>query len=501
MFLAIGLSYRLEFFRHYLQYVIYFLVTMNIVWVNHMLYINRLNPMYALNMFILFLGLSLIIENKKHLIIYLAFFMATALMTAWSIQEPLFSKVAFSAEIFFICILDYIAINNFISSRKELSVSNENFKTLTDNADASLILLDKNLRILKTNDRAIKKFKLYRGKELRLGSHIKEYIPEKVVGELLKSFKKVLSGKLVDVQRKVNLLPGKNLWLEVKCIPVLGSKWQVQYVIFIVRNIDKIKRSEETILRKNLQLEKINEELDKFVYRSAHDLRAPLTSILGLIHLCEIDKDPHNVDKNLQFMRKSVIKLDDFIKDILNYSRNSRADIEVECIDFNEVINSVFETHEVLDPESKINKYAKIEHKINFYLDPHRLEIIFNNLISNAIKYHDLGKEKPFIKVNVKDLGAQVKITVEDNGQGIHDSQIDKIFDIFYRGNESSKGSGLCLYLVKEIVQKLNGSVEVKSHIGKGSIFSIILPNQKTNPRPTETRVQSSIGNLNISDN
>ena len=103
--------------------------------------------------------------------------------------------------------------------------------------------------------------------------------------------------------------------------------------------------------------------------------------------------------------------------------------------------------------------------------------------------------------MNVKDLGAQVKITVEDNGQGIHDSQIDKIFDIFYRGNESSKGSGLCLYLVKEIVQKLNGSVEVKSHIGKGSIFSIILPNQKTNPRPTETRVQSSIGNLNISDN
>ena len=105
-------------------------------------------------------------------------------------------------------------------------------------------------------------------------------------------------------------------------------------------------------------------------------------------------------------MRKSVIKLDDFIKDILNYSRNSRADIEVECIDFNEVINSVFETHEVLDPESKINKYAQIEHKINFYLDPHRLEIIFNNLISNAIKYHDLGKEKTIHKGECQGFGS-----------------------------------------------------------------------------------------------
>jgi signal transduction histidine kinase len=102
------------------------------------------------------------------------------------------------------------------------------------------------------------------------------------------------------------------------------------------------------------------------------------------------------------------------------------------------------------------------------------MKVIFNNIISNAIYYHDL-KNNPFVEIHLSRDVDSLIISIEDNGSGIKKEYLPKIFDMFYRGTSDSEGSGLGLYIVKGILKKLNGSIAVESEIGKGSKFTIRL--------------------------
>ncbi len=108
--------------------------------------------------------------------------------------------------------------------------------------------------------------------------------------------------------------------------------------------------------------------------------------------------------------------------------------------------------------------------------DGARMRVVLSNLIANAIRYHDHRKEKKYIKVYHQATSSSFSLHVEDNGQGIAPEIHAKIFDMFYRGNESSDGSGLGLYIVKETLAKLSGTIQLSSLPSEGSTFSILLP-------------------------
>jgi signal transduction histidine kinase len=101
---------------------------------------------------------------------------------------------------------------------------------------------------------------------------------------------------------------------------------------------------------------------------------------------------------------------------------------------------------------------------------------VLSNLISNAIRYHDQRKENQYIRLYHKTIGSSFTLHIEDNGQGISPELQGKVFDMFFRGNESSQGSGLGLYIVKETVAKLSGRIQLKSNAKEGSTFSVTLP-------------------------
>ena len=105
--------------------------------------------------------------------------------------------------------------------------------------------------------------------------------------------------------------------------------------------------------------------------------------------------------------------------------------------------------------------------------------MLFRSIISNAIRYHNLRQNNPFIKIKVEYIYDKAIITIEDNGIGIDPDHLDHIFKMFYRADESSKGSGLGLYIVKETLDKIGGQVEVKSKLHHGSSFIISLPQLK----------------------
>lgn len=236
---------------------------------------------------------------------------------------------------------------------------------------------------------------------------------------------------------------------------------------------------EVAIRKQNDELVKINKELDAFVYSVSHNLRAPLASVLGLINLARIeDRSLGDIfTKYLSMMEKSVTKLDDTLKEILDYSRNSRADISFTKVDLRNLINESFERFKYLEGMTVIDRRVHVEEFAPFYADPYRLSVILNNLVSNSIKYLDKHKDNSFIEIRAIVSEDMMELLFRDNGVGIHEDRIVRIFDMFYRGTERSEGAGLGLYIVKEVVDRLHGTITVDSRLSEGTSFTVRIPN------------------------
>ncbi len=233
------------------------------------------------------------------------------------------------------------------------------------------------------------------------------------------------------------------------------------------------KSAEQKTKVSNKELRKTNAELDSFVYSVSHDLRAPITSVLGLLNLAQGEKNRATLQKYLDMISKSVIQQDLFIKDILNLSRNSRLNLNRTEINFEEIVNEIFEQLRYIN-HLKVGKSLEIEQQKPFYSDESRIRVILNNLISNAIRHHNGRQPQVDISVQIKPKYAH--ISIRDNGIGIAKEHLNKVFKMFYRATDTNHGSGLGLYIVKETLDKLQGNIKLKSELNKGTEVYLQIP-------------------------
>jgi signal transduction histidine kinase len=236
--------------------------------------------------------------------------------------------------------------------------------------------------------------------------------------------------------------------------------------------MDVSHHSEKEILKKNDQLEKANSELDRFVYSASHDLKAPLSSLLGLIEIAKMDRK--ETSHYLMLMQESIHNMEGFISDIISYSRNSGMEVINQTESLKKITVEIIDGLIFADHTRRIHIENKVASTINVHTDLPRLKVVLTNLIANAIKYSDERKES-FIRVEAYQNENETVISVSDNGIGIDDQHHDKIFNMFYRASEKSKGSGLGLYIVKETLLKINGSIKVESTLGVGTTFIVTL--------------------------
>jgi PAS domain S-box-containing protein len=262
-----------------------------------------------------------------------------------------------------------------------------------------------------------------------------------------------------------------NIWTEVNVYP------SEEGLTVYFRDITERRKAEESLQNYNLQLQKINHELDQFVYRASHDLRAPLVSVMGLINLSYLEKDEEQKSHYLTLMEKSIRKLDTFIQDIIYYSKNSRTELVLSEADFAAMISNTVDDLKFMEEAKFIDFRTDIKQHTKFYTDENRLTVVLHNIIANAIRYHDPSKEQ-FIHISTRPEGKQrIRIIIEDNGQGIAKEHQVKVFDMFYRATDKNVGSGLGLYIVKENIKKLKGTIDLASEPGKGTTFTIEIPN------------------------
>ncbi len=274
---------------------------------------------------------------------------------------------------------------------------------------------------------------------------------------------------------------GTYIWLERVSTNLIHDP-AIKGIISNLRDITDRKEKAQALEAFNEELKKSNEELDKFVYSVSHDLRAPLASVLGLVELAKSDESQEQVMFYLEHIKASVLKLDGFIKDILDYSKNARLGVREERIDFTQLVQGVVEHLKFMNGDTDVDLQVDLTNApALFTSDRHRITVVLNNLVSNGIRYANPEAERPFVRVTVREQEGCVELVVADNGIGVHPDHQQKVFDMFFRASSSSSGSGLGLYIVAETIKKLQGTVSMESAPGVGTRFTVRIPDLSEN--------------------
>ncbi len=270
---------------------------------------------------------------------------------------------------------------------------------------------------------------------------------------------------------------GETRYLEAITRKRLNSFGEVEYLYGTMLDI-----TERVLVRNQLEenieaLNKKNQELDKFSYSTSHELRAPITSALGLTNLMRLEfSENSGVLEYIEMLEKSLKRLGDFIKEIADFSRNEKYAIQKTDIDIVSMIKLTVAELSFMVGASSIKYIIVPSAKLMIYTDKLRLQLILSNLISNAIKYHDLSKPHPQITITIDSSPKQFQIICEDNGIGIDRNYQDSVFDMFFTTGHKTYGTGLGLYILKESVNKLQGKVSLDSEKGIGTTFKVEIP-------------------------
>lgn len=229
--------------------------------------------------------------------------------------------------------------------------------------------------------------------------------------------------------------------------------------------------------RQVIELQKLKAELDTFLYRASHDIRAPLTTILGLTNLIKSDKTGtiHELLEYAKLIENRVSHLDRVLKDLSDVSYNNVYSIKVQPINLSKLIDRI------LDPLK--DEYPRIEVIHNqqendlVFSDMARLKVILCNVFTNGFKYHSPTSSDPVLNISYVITSSKVSIVIEDNGLGIDQNYLTHVFDVFFKLNTEGTGSGLGLFVTKSMVDRLGGQISIEPGSVSGTIVRITIPN------------------------
>jgi PAS domain S-box-containing protein len=372
-----------------------------------------------------------------------------------------------------------VYINEIKKNEKIIEESERKFRSMIENSSDAIALMDKDGKVIYASSSTVKVIG-YTSAEME-GQYVFEEIHPDDKSILNEHLKEVLLHSETNMYVEIRKMhkDGTYRWLECHSCNMLNDS-SIQAIITNYRDITSRKVSEFKIDHQYKELQKVNAELDGFVYSASHDLKAPLLSILGIANIARRDPNKETSVFYFNMIETNIKKLLHVIKDIINFSRNTHLEIERQPVDFNLLIEESIQSVGYLENKGKVYFDIHIDSDTIFYSDKARLGMIFSNMISNAISYHNYDQAKPMVSVSVVALvNDRIEITVSDNGQGISTEYHSKIFNMFYRASTDSKGSGLGLYIVKNIVEKLNGTIELSSIPGIGTQFKMVFDNSR----------------------
>jgi signal transduction histidine kinase len=241
-----------------------------------------------------------------------------------------------------------------------------------------------------------------------------------------------------------------------------------------------------------VELQRVNAELDNFTYHASHDLRAPLTTIMGLTNLGLLEDN--SVEKQslyFKMIQDRIGHLDALLKDLISVSFNNRSNTNYESIQLLSEVENIVQTFELPNQTMQVN--IDMHSGMNCVTDPVRFRTIIRNLVSNAFKYSDPNNDSPSINIKAIVTNDVIQLEIQDNGIGIDEACKGRIYEMFFRGTTQSSGSGLGLYIVKSMLDKLKGEISFESGEGHGTTFKVTIPNQQSDNSAASIQNSASV--------
>lgn len=261
---------------------------------------------------------------------------------------------------------------------------------------------------------------------------------------------------------------GQMLHLLVSTSGVYDKNGEICFYVKAIEDLTELRNKE-------VQLSRIVKELDHLVYRAFHDLQGPLASIEGICNI--INSDCYSeIYSYTNMIRCTTNKMKRALLGMLETSKVNGLEFNLVRIDFEEIVANLLADIIKLPDIWSTNFDKKIQKNINFCSEPTYLSMIIRHLVENAVVFRDTSKDQTLVKLDIFQLDdLSLVIVVEDNGVGIRNSDQQEIFDMFCRKSSLSQGAGIGLYLVKQMVSRLGGNIQLESELGQGTKVTVLL--------------------------
>lgn len=253
----------------------------------------------------------------------------------------------------------------------------------------------------------------------------------------------------------------------------IKKPWKEADVLFAIEEAIKFYNNSSMLSLKNQELKSAYSELDKFAYSVSHDIRGPLAGMLTGIDYIQHSEDIEEIKDLMATMKKSLLQLDDYIIAMHQYYNQQKGQISIMPIDFSQLVQENKNIYSIFASAQKINFETSVHQTESFSSDLISIKLIINNLLSNAFKYQKVEEENKKVKLSIEVKNGIATISVEDNGIGMKEEDINKIFDLHFRSASQKVGFGFGLYNLKGALVKLSGQIDVQSKQGLGSTFKV----------------------------
>lgn len=365
-----------------------------------------------------------------------------------------------------------------ISRQKEAAEKQGMLAAIVNNSDDAIVSKTLEGVITSWNKAAARMFGYTEAEAV--GRHISLIIPQErlseedyIIGEIKKGHS-VSHFETVRVTRSGHFIP-----ISLTVSPILGEdKKTVIGASKIARDISEKVAAHEELERLYQQVKNLNEKKDEFIAMTTHELKTPVTSLKGFLQLLQMHTDSN--DSNALFVERSIKQVDKLgmlINDLVEFSKLQAGNLGMhfEIFDMKVLVEDCLELYATSNSHPiKLNSRGLLDVRA----DRLRIEQVIDNLVSNAIKYSPQGG---VVEIDLEGRELEVEVKVKDEGMGIDNKLMDKLFSQFFRAVEpgfSIPGLGMGLYITKEIVERHGGTINVESTLGKGSVFSFTLPRQ-----------------------
>lgn len=390
------------------------------------------------------------------------------------------------------------ATDALYNAQNEVKKKESDLRALVSAIDDVIMRVDENGKYINiwTNDES----KLSKPMSELLGSKIDEVFPEEdakffmaAIGRLMKK------NESETIEYSINTLSGRR-WFQGRLAPILNEEGTNKHFVLTARDITDLKELEESLRRAKEEAERASEAKSDFLSSMSHELRTPMNAILGFAQLLDIDDLTESQHENVEEILKAGNHLLTLINEILDLARieSGKLSISIEPVQIQPVMEEAYRIILPLAEKRDITITHNLQESQHLfvYADRTRLKQVLLNLLSNAVKYNQLGGQIYLECLNKED---KVQFFVKDTGHGINEEEIDNIFEPFIRveNDEVVEGTGIGLTLSKRLIAMMDGSISVKSEVGKGSTFWFELPlvheSLKYEPEETEPTTASKV--------